>query len=127
MSKKWLAIAALIAFGVALAVAIPVLLPPTPGVTYANFSRLEEGMPRGEVEDLLGRTNMVKEMQDWEFGVWTTETRVIVTVQFDKNQCMKLAKWNGWRDDRTSLEKLRDRLPLIARDAPQLSVFNVIY
>src|SRR5262245_24466074 len=49
MRKRWLAWAfALLLVLVFLAIAIPVLLPPTPGVNYANLSRIERGMTRAQ-------------------------------------------------------------------------------
>jgi hypothetical protein len=45
----------LVALGaVLLAVAVAALLLPRPGVTRSNFDRIKKGMPRGEVERILG-------------------------------------------------------------------------
>jgi outer membrane protein assembly factor BamE (lipoprotein component of BamABCDE complex) len=112
MTKKWwLAIAAILMFAVLLAIGIPAFMPLTPGVTYANYSRLEKGMTRDEVETVLGKPTQIvcKTRSAWKHAsdsIW---------VDFDKDGRVRASAWNDRRDTRTSLQKLRDRFLLSAR------------
>ena len=134
MCKKWCFIAgALFALAVGMAIVVPALWPPTPGVTYANYSRLEMGMTREQVEALLGVPSLTSgvggqwlqvrppeerdKQPSWYY--WRPEDRGDVLIQFDKNDRVNLATWNGWPEDRNGLEKLRDRLPGIAKNPPE--------
>lgn len=55
MKKKWWLVGfATLGIAGGLAVAIPALQPLRPGVTKANFDRIEYGMTREEVETLFG-------------------------------------------------------------------------
>ena len=123
MKKKWwFAALAFFALAIALAIAIAALLPPTPGVTYANFSRLEKGMAREQVEALLGESNLdVAEFEHLLFPrrdvagghslYWCGDGGDTLTIRFDEQSHVLDTTWNGWQDDRNDLEKLRDRLP----------------
>ena len=132
MNKKWwFSIAALFALAVALVIAIPMLLPPTPGVTYANYSRLEKGMTRRQVEDLLGKPN--GQALPWiafegsgrdENSHWHHEDDTL-SIRFDENDCVVDTMWNGQSDDRNGLEKLRDRLPWLAKQPPRMLSIKV--
>src|SRR5262249_16416985 len=102
--------------------------------TYANYSRIENGMTREQVEALLGPPNSAADLYvglrterllpadvedpnpNWLF--WRTEDGARVEVLFDENARADTAMWNAWPDERNSLEKLRDRLPWIARNPP---------
>jgi hypothetical protein len=56
MKKKWWIIGfATLAIAGGLAVAIPTLQPPQPGITKANFDRIEDGMTKDEVTAIFGR------------------------------------------------------------------------
>jgi hypothetical protein len=134
MSKKcWFTIIVLFALGVALVIALPVLMPPTPGVTYANYSRIEIGMPREKVEALLGTPSLAAERGDLVIDIrsfdsgdktpdwfyWRNEDSDHVQILFDESGRVRIAHWNGWPDERNGLEKLRDRLPWIAKNPPK--------
>src|SRR5262245_16053357 len=110
--KYWLAVGAILVFAVVMVAAIPVFLPPTPGVTYANYSRIEKGMKRSEVVSLLGDQ---KESPRW----WLGDKGDVLEIEFDENDRVTDAFWNGRRDQRGFLGKMRDRFPLIARDPPR--------
>jgi hypothetical protein len=133
MSKKWwLAIAGTFVLAIALAIAIAALLPPTPGVTYANFSRIEKGMTREQVEQLLGRPATRERINSFTWraherdigglggnrDVWLSESDDHASAFFNQDGQVTDAVWNFWSDDRTTLEKLRDRLPWIAKPPP---------
>jgi len=135
MSKKWwAAIVALFALAAVLAIAIPALVPPTPGVTYANYSRIEAGMTRAQVEALLGKPNSNERFVFFGFGGvlrtidtndaswvhWQSKAGDQLSIDFDTNDCVRATTWNGWEDDRTDLEKLRDRLPWRAKRPPTM-------
>jgi len=117
MTRKWcVAIAVLFALAVALVIAIPTFLPPTPGVTYANYSRIEMGMARAQVDALLGSPEPHADdgPPDRDWYCWRSADGDLVTIGFDKNNGVESAHWNELRDERSRLEKLRDRLPWIA-------------
>ena len=56
--RLWLALGGLLLLAILIAICVPVLVPPAPGVTYANFSRIETGMTRDEVAALLGKPDV---------------------------------------------------------------------
>jgi hypothetical protein len=114
-----------------LAIGIPAFMPTTPGVTYANYSRIEEGMTREQVEGLLGEPNAPKMLGMYTTGVgprdphapatslyWRTDDGDEVEAGFDHDGHVVLAAWNTLQDDRTAFEKLRDRLPWLRREPP---------
>lgn len=133
MSRKhWLAVAVLFALAVGAAIVATALWPPTPGITYANFSRIELGMSRDHVEALLGPAHLGIQHGDMltpafladvhvkpDSCYWRSETLDHVQIMFDADGRVAAMEWNGWSDDRTGLAKLRDRLPWIATPPPQ--------
>ena len=122
MKRKWrLALVAMAAFVVALVLLIPLFLPPTPAVTYANYSRIEKGMTREQVEQLLGKPMQDRGFMQWQPGAslyWRTENGDHVEVGFDADGHVECATWNAEIESRTFLEKLRDRFPFIAHEPP---------
>jgi hypothetical protein len=55
MKKKWWIIGiATLAIAGGIAVVIPMLRPPRPGVTKANFDRIKKGMTEADAEAILG-------------------------------------------------------------------------
>src|SRR5262245_58689965 len=106
MCKKcWITVSILIALTIVLAFAIPALSPPTPGVTYANYSRIEKGMTREQVERLLGQPldptafRRIKRSEDSNsFLFWRTETDDDVEVFLDHNGCVAMTAWNHSMD-----------------------------
>ena len=55
MTKKRLALLAVLPLTVAVIVGVLAMLPPRPGVTKADFDRIMEGMDRTEVEAIFGK------------------------------------------------------------------------
>jgi hypothetical protein len=142
MSKKWrIAAAVLFVLAALLAIAIPVLLPPTPGVTYANFSRIEKGMTQEEVERLLGKpieskvkkrfplereravfVPAVEQKQGGTTIYWESQASDQVEIEFDHAGLVATTYWNSWLDERRPLEKLRDRVPWLAKEPPSILI-----
>jgi hypothetical protein len=123
MKKKWWIIAAATIAGcIGLALIIPALRPPRPGVTKGNFDRIEIGMTRAEVEEILGPPT-----EDFPRGVlalglgidgpiWENDRGDEAQIRFDENNRVKARDWDEWPDDRGVFEKLMDQLPW--RDRP---------
>lgn len=127
MSERWwITLTAILAIALAAFFVSSVLISPAPGVNYANFSRLDFRMKRDRVESFLGKPNFDREqfegMLDLLTGpnrsLWQTQAGDFVVVGFDENDAVLSLWWNGQSDDRGPLEKLRDRLPIIARQPP---------
>jgi SmpA / OmlA family len=123
--KTWIAIAALFVIAILLAIAIPVLLPPTPGVTYANYSRIEKGMTREQVEAVLGKPNAqhpfeveLEKISLKEELQWSSAEDDDVQVFFDRNNLVRGSLWNGQSDERNGVQKLMDRLLWFAKPPP---------
>ena len=117
MKRKWIAIVIVLALAGALAISLPVLLPPTPGVTYANFSRIEKGMTREEVVAILGKPNLWDDKDTW---AWRGDEEDEIDIDVDRTGCVSRVAWNEILDERTAWEKLRDRMPSIAK--PPLAI-----
>lgn len=123
MSKKWWPVIAvgflLIA---AVGVAIPMLMPLSPGVTYRNYSRLEKGMTKNEVEAILGppsndRPTLIGRGTGRTSISWGDEVD-IVWIYFDEGGRANAATWNGILETRSGWQKLMDRVPWLAKDPP---------
>jgi hypothetical protein len=64
MKKKWWIIGfATLAIAGGRAIAIPMLQPPQPGVTKANFDRIEKGMSYAQVDAILGERSLLQMVQ----------------------------------------------------------------
>jgi hypothetical protein len=130
MNKKWLAISMIGIVLAGAAFALVVFWPPTPGVTYANYSRIETGMSREQVNALLGPprrqgkgAGMFVNPEDAEPGIaWARWNRGEdeVIVQYDEDDRVIACAWNFIMDQRNGWEKLRDRTPFIAKEPPQI-------
>lgn len=138
MRKKWwLVIGLFLILAVALGIGIPAFLPPTPGVTYANFSRIEIGMARSDVVAIMGPPSLALLNGDFQDLLRFSDGNEIpdsyywqgiaggqAQIHFDKNDRVAKLFWNGWQDDRNGLQKVRDRLPFVAQQPPApLAVF----
>jgi hypothetical protein len=124
--KRMIVIVVIVALAVGLVIAIPMLVQPAPGLTYGNFSRVEIGMNRERVEGFLGKPDSNHEHFEGILqlvtgpnrSLWQSESGDFATIIYDENDYVIAMWWNGQMDDRTAMEKLRDRLPLIARRPP---------
>jgi hypothetical protein len=139
--KSRIIVGLVVASAVAVTIALFLLMTPTPGPTYANFSRLEKGMSQEQVERLLGKPNgndgdlMVERVifgleapdvnpEPEIFLFWRSHNEDQIIVAFDRDGQLMHSLWNGIRDERRDWEKLRDRLPWIANKPPQM-VFKI--
>jgi hypothetical protein len=130
MRKKWIIVALFIVVAASLAIAIPALCPPTPGATYANYSRIENGMSRDDVVRLLGEPNekgaffllfpvdFTKDPFPPVRLFWRSGNGDYIDVGLDGDGRVIHMAWNGELDQRSGIEKLRDRLPWLARKPP---------
>jgi len=57
--RRYLIVAGILAGCVCAALGVVAMLPPQPGVTKANFDRIEIGMTKSEVEQIFGRERTV--------------------------------------------------------------------
>jgi outer membrane protein assembly factor BamE (lipoprotein component of BamABCDE complex) len=111
----WIAIGVFVMLAASLAIAVPVLLPSKPGVTYANYSRIEKGMTRDEISALLGKID-----QDGSDSIWQSDkTGDMVIVMFDEEDRVNQSYWNGNFENRNTFRKLLDRLPWIGNPPPE--------
>ncbi len=87
--------------------ALALLWSPHPGVTKANFDRIEEGMTNAEVEQLLGGTGLpfhgFAHHEPPRTFVWEGDDGSVVFVEFTDNSVMS-KKWEP------STESITDRL-----------------
>ena len=112
MRKRVILAAGTMAGLVGVVLVVVAMLPPSPGVTRANFDRIEKGMTRAQVEAILGQK------ADGRMGVWdqlattwTNDTaREQISIGFDEND---LVEWTvvTFTDDRTLYQEFRDWLP----------------
>jgi hypothetical protein len=86
------------------------MLPPRPGVTIANFDRIEEGMTRAEVEALLGEPRVINGPAGHAIWIdWVSDEGRIIATRFDNDKLVeksfhdqadglidKLRRWMGF-------------------------------
>jgi hypothetical protein len=107
MRKRSFIVAALFAALVSVGFVAALLLSDGPGVTKANFDRIEEGMTLQEVEQILGRPGKLT----WGGYSWEAEDGATVFVVFDFDGASAGPK--SWADSReTPLDKIRRWLHL---------------
>jgi hypothetical protein len=104
--KRWLLLGLLSLGIVAAVLTVLALLPPRPGVTKANFDRVEIGMNRAQVEAIFDGPADPEYPEEWE-----NEAFDIAKIGFDKEGRVKSKDWDAWPDERTLLQKTLDRLP----------------
>jgi hypothetical protein len=90
VTKKRLFLIAAPLAAVAVTLGILAMLPPHPGVTRANFDRIEKGMTRAEVEEIFGGPSESKTYST--VGEITTITDV--WGQIEQGKCVGLANVN---------------------------------
>lgn len=105
--NRWLLFGVLLACGIGVALAVLAWWP-TPGVTKANFDRIEVGMTRAEVEAIFGGPPgaiNTPRLCLWGDG----DDSASATIDFD--EAGRVA-WMGWNqlDDRSSLRRKLDWL-----------------
>ena len=110
--KRYLAVAGMLTGIVCLGAIVPALLPPRPGVTKANFDRIQEGMTILEVEEILGERSYAfrlpensKQLIAW----WWKNPETGAGIEFEGDVVAK----KNWTDlTETFAEKLRRWLHL---------------
>lgn len=109
MKKKWWLIAATtIAGSVGLAVAAVLILRSRPGVTEANFDRIQIGMSSLDVEAILGQPS---KRRPNGYHIWENDRADEGHIVFDKDNRVLAKEWDGWPVERHLLEKLTNWLP----------------
>ena len=110
-TKKSLFLIASLAFIVVVALGVLSIIPPRPGVTKANFDRIERGMTKAEVEAIFG------ERGNWWDGAaqmgqamcWTAKDGSGAVVEF-VDECVEIKQWADSHE--TILDKARRWLHL---------------
>jgi hypothetical protein len=114
MKKKWWPIGlATLAICGGIAVAIPALQPPGPGVTKANFDRVEDGMSREDVEAILGEDSelfLINAGPTHATRTWTGADGSTACISFYILQGVRSKRWT--ESTETIPDKLRRWLPL---------------
>lgn len=106
--RRYLISTVVIAAGVCVALAVFAMLPTHPGVTKANFDRIEKGMTRAEVEAVLGiESTPLLEIRKWlpstSGEVWHHADGSSATIMFDNGR-VYIMHWSE------STESLTDKL-----------------
>jgi hypothetical protein len=111
--NRWLWLGAGVLAAALVAVVVLALWPPTPGVTKANFDRIEAGMTRDEVRRLIG---CARTQDDWipfdNIDVWMDEeTGWRIRVGYDAERRVQSASWRPREiEERTIWHKIQQRL-----------------
>jgi hypothetical protein len=105
VTKKRILLIASLPLAIAVTLGILAMLPPRPGVTKANFDRIQEGMKRVEVEAILGQ---VKE-QDLGIDFWFGDDQSLVMIGFS-DDCVFYKQWHDSHEP--LLDKIRRLLHL---------------
>jgi hypothetical protein len=108
-TKRLLLIAALLLIVAAVILGVLSLLPPDPGVTKANFDRIEKGMTQAEVQEMFGGKGIFLERSDPPYYCWQADDGSWANILFS-DDCVtdKL-----WRDSgETFLDTIRRWLHL---------------
>ena len=108
MTKKRLLLLAAVPLIIAVTVGVLAMLPPSPGVTKANFDRIEKGTTKAEVEMIFGG-----EGKFWDGQVggvcWIANDGSVAVVDFVADYVAK----KHWHDsNETILDKFRRWLHL---------------
>jgi hypothetical protein len=115
MTKKRWIVQAMLEACAFLTLVVLALLSPEPGVTKADFERIEDGMTRAEVEDMLSGTGKRLTRHNIIISV-TPRTKTYIIVYFDDADRIIGKVWgppeNVWAPAETFLQKLRRLLHL---------------
>jgi hypothetical protein len=105
VTKNRLLLLASLPLTIVLAIGVLGMLPPRPGVTRANFDRIEMGMTEAEVEEIFGG----KGKQEQCGCVWNAYDGSWSTMTFD-HDCVDTKRWTD--SDNTFLHRIRRWLHL---------------
>jgi hypothetical protein len=112
MTKKRLLLFASLPLTIALTLGVLAMLPPSPGVTKANFDRIEKGMTKAEIEEVFGRKgNPAVEIGQRALGVlyWVEDDGSVAEIIILDDGVMS-KKWTN--SNETMLQKIRRVLHL---------------
>jgi hypothetical protein len=109
MTKKRMALLAVLPLTIAVILGVPAMLPPDtrPGVTKANFDRIEMGMTLAEVEEIFGREGEPCPCPPWV--IWEASGGSLVSIKF-VDDCVLDKEWPDSKE--TILDKIRRWLHL---------------
>lgn len=111
MTKKRLLLFASLPLSLAVAIGVLAMLPPRPGVTKANFDRIQEGMSRAEVEEIFGQEGVVVSSREGKHKAvrWLAEDGSTAGVLFVEDWLLD----KDWHDSNEAiLDKIRRWLHL---------------
>ncbi len=105
--KRLLLIVGSLAACVCLLLGVLTMLPPRPGVTKANFGRIQEGMPLADVEGIFGRRGELwgfagGDRFNWVWR-WRAKDKSVVEVMV-KSDCVTGKVWQD--SDETFFDKI---------------------
>ena len=111
MTKKRLLLIAFLPLIAVVVLGVLSILPPRPGVTKANFDRIEKGMTLGEVELIIGQRGLLAYRWDGivSGGHWEAEDGSSTAIMF-VDGCVDDKRWLD--SDETILDKIRRWLHL---------------
>jgi hypothetical protein len=111
--KRLILVASLSLAAIAVTVGVLVVLPLRPGVTKANFDRIQEGKRLEEVEQIFGGKGQSprEELRDFKelLCIWITDDGSLGSITF-RDDCVLGKRWVArrlLRFDETFLDKIR--------------------
>ena len=107
-TKKRILLIAALPLAIVVTFGVLAMLPPSPGVTKANFDRIQEGMTKAEVEEIFGG----KGVPLWTSRelLWASDDGSEVEVDFGVVGCVQTKIWVS--SNETILDKIRRWLHL---------------
>src|SRR4051812_40760672 len=104
--KRYLAVAGLLAILVGAGFGLGMILmpPDEPGITKANFDRIEKGMTRAEIIAILGKCQYRMGSDKKGAYLWTNSKEIIVTGVYFTEDSANDMFWNP--PEETNFEKL---------------------
>jgi hypothetical protein len=119
MSKKRLLLFASLPLTVAVTLGVLAMSPPRPGVTKTNFDRIQEGMTKAQVQEMLGQDGeftggfTVVDRQEAQIAkaefAWRADDGSVVFIMFVEG-CVAAKYWSD--SNETILDKIRRWLHL---------------
>jgi hypothetical protein len=114
--KKRFFLIAILPLTIALTLGVLAMLPPRPGVTKANFDRIQDGMTMAEVEEIFGAYPEFRVGHAGNHKTWRNPNGSLAHIWFDTDLFGENKVWvseKEWHDsDETILDKLRRWLHL---------------
>jgi hypothetical protein len=104
VTKKRLLLIATLPLIIAVTLGVFAMVPSGPGVSKANFDRIQEGMTMAEVEEIFGGKGATAGMHEHTFVFWIANDGSSATVDF-VNDCVGAKRWHD--SDETILNKIR--------------------